>query len=127
MDFRTTYAHWMTVITDSGSAVFVPATPWMSALGVVDVRASVEMRNEIGLMSITPACQVADTPDAPGTTTAVGSAVTNAGFTWPTGWTAVSTETDGAQLIRFGWNILRVSGADPVSAAVAGTFEVRLG
>lgn len=128
-DFRSIPVSWLTLITESDSPtkVFIPATGWMSATGIVDLRAILEMQGEIGAIGIDAAYQVADNEDSPGASAPIGPQRTANGVYYPDDWTAVTANTNGAQLIRFAFLITRMSGSSPVSAVASMTVEARLG
>ncbi len=109
MSTKTVSLPWTTVITDSNSEEFIPATGWMSTNGIRQIRCSWELRAPGAAIAVRPGFQFADTYDDPdsffpyGTESATGSA----GYYFPKEYEdptkTTPDNTTNKQLIRFGW------------------------
>ncbi|MCB9761267.1 MAG: hypothetical protein H6739_15605 [Alphaproteobacteria bacterium] len=116
---------WTTVFTASTTAAFLPATAWMQASEVDKLRVTWELRGRTGNLEVTAGYQTADVENNPDSATAIGSYVSSDGMTYPSsGFTSVSANTEGKQLVRFGWMCKNSTGTDDSLGRVAGVVEV---
>jgi hypothetical protein len=115
---------WMTVVAVSdATVVFVPATEWISCAGVVAAKGWGELANRTGLLSVTPAVQLAnDVRNPNASATAVGVALTANGVSDPNGSTTLSTGS--FKYLRAGWNVTLTSGSSVGTGVVAGIIQL---
>ena len=123
---------WMTVYADDvdANACFIAATPWMEAAGVEWARTTFELRCPTGNIQVSPAWQVANTEDSPGSFKQLLSYKTLEDVYYPDDWVDVKSDgtapTKSNLLIRFGWKVSLTSGSSLACANVAGVVEYRL-
>lgn len=117
---------FMTVATNSTTAVSVPTGSWRSSAGYTYGRGWGEMRGKNGNISVEPGLQltndVAD-PTAGGTTITLGSALTADGTSNPQS-TPISLSVAGYKYARPVWIVKLTSGTTLATAAVTGVIEL---
>lgn len=118
---------WGLVAVDSTTVVFLAATGWMTADAVDAVRVTMEILGRTGNIQIAPAYQVADTQDDDTATSHdIRSALTaNGVHFWSGVWKDAKPDTQGRQLIRFGWRVSLTSGAALGTATVGGKVDIQ--
>jgi hypothetical protein len=118
---------WATAITDNNSAdgVFIPATGWMSASQVKDIRVVWELIALLVNLGVRPAYQVSDSVNGSLTTFPIETAFKNStALHYPTQWHDASANVAGKQNIRFGWQVKNTSAAVITAGRMAGKFEM---
>ena len=123
---RTVNLPWATVITKSTTAAFYPATGWMPAGGVEKIRASIEVAERTNELSVRCGFQVADVIDQAGSGQALGSAFEEDGVDFGTSFTDVTSNTQGKQLIRFGYYFANSTGSNQSTGRVAGKLDLQV-
>ena len=123
---RTLTLPWTTLITNVTSDAFYPATGWMPAAGVEEVRASIEVVERTNNLSVRCGYQVADVVDSASPGKALGSAVTDNGVSFGTSFTNVTSDTQGKQLIRFGYLFANATSTSQSTGRVAGKLDVQV-
>lgn len=122
---RTLPLSWTTLYaTSSSTPVFVPCTPWISASSIKDVRAVTEIRHKVGDILITPALQYANVENTVVGTTTTDTQRSADGFYYGT-FDDKSATLEGAQLVRFGFDVINSATSTRNLARVAGRVELR--
>jgi hypothetical protein len=124
MKIRTIQLPFMTLSTNSTSNLFLPATGWLPTDYITQMRPTWELRQANGNIQLSPAYQVADHEDSPGTSTALATLTSSTGMQYPTGWTDVSSSLGGKQLVRFGWIVNLTSGSTLATAFAGGRVQL---
>lgn len=108
---------WSDVVTTSASNSFHPASVWLPADGLSNVKAQMELRGSYGTgLAIVPAYQLTNDPRNPDAATVIlieNDGGTPAGYANGDGFydfntTVTNLTTTDRSLIRFGW-IIKVS------------------
>jgi hypothetical protein len=119
-------APWATGLTDSTTAIFIPATGWMSASQIKLVRVVWELIVLLADLDVRPAYQVSDSADGNLTTFPVDTAFKDSSDVYyPSQWHDASANVAGKQLIRFGWEIKLKAGTAITAGRMAGKFELK--
>lgn len=120
---------WTTLLTNSTSEEFWPATPWMSSQGLLRLRAQFEVRSLGANVQVAPAYQRAEVPSLPsGEGAGINPGAQSAeGCFYPNDYTdptSGSDDTDTMPLIRFGWRVNLSTGSTLAHARVGGVVEI---
>ncbi len=119
---QTVMMDWQGVSANSVSPVFVPSGAWRDAAGITAAKGWGEMGQKTNQMQVTPAVQVANDTRNPGSSTAVGAAISTVSTSDPNGVQAVSTGS--SKFIRPGWLVQTTSGSTLSTGNVSGVIQL---
>jgi len=108
MSNQTVNCPWTTLVSQSSTKEFFPASGWTTTQGIREIRAVVEIAVIDGTgPELEPAYQLADTYDDPnGAVSTVSSPYTSAAYHFPTTYADATSGTQNVknnQIIRFGY------------------------
>lgn len=115
---------------NSTNEEFVPVTGWMDPSSFEKIRATMEIRNICGDITVAVGYQLADIETTPDSTNPLSSFTGGAfkdseGVHFPDQWdSGISSETGGNQLIRFGFVVVNATTTDLTSARVSAKIDV---
>jgi hypothetical protein len=112
---------WTSIITDSGTEVFIPCTDWLDAPDVTAGRGYGESRAEAGSAQWGLAIQTANDVRSPDTHTRV-TALQSSGGVFDPDATNTSLDFQGKRYVRAGWSLKAVTGV--VAVRVRGRIEL---
>lgn len=115
---------WTTVFafTTGANYRFIPASGWLNAASVKNVRGTFEVVSPQTYLSVTFAYQTANVEDTPDTARSVGSALTTEAMSYGT-VEDISAYTFSKQLVRFGWLVQNTNAASLIVGRVGGMVE----
>ena len=128
MSAKTVNLPWTTVITDSTSEEFIPATGWMSTNGVRQIRCAWELQAPGGSVTVRPGFQFANTYDDPQSFDSFNdeTATSTTGYHFPDAYEdptkTTPDHTGNMQIMRYGWLVKVTDGTG--FARVGGTVQI---
>jgi len=126
MSFSKALLRWEQVhSTSTSSSTFFPVTMWSPASSVKEVRAGFEIALPENDITVAPAYQVANVENTVVASGLIGTYQSTSGVHYPSSWQDISTATDGAQLVRFGWQTLNTSTATRNRVRVGGFVQTK--
>ena len=111
---------WRWLLTSSTSQQFYPVTQWLDATMAEKVRGVLELRNRGTDFEAQIGYQLTNDTETPATTSAIGSAITAEGVTFPEGFSSPST---AYLYIRFGW-LIRLTSAGTAGCSLNAMLEM---
>lgn len=116
--------NWSNVWAVNTSAIFHPATQWIPASDVKQVRGAMELNLRESDQEVSLAYQTANVENNADSATALGSYQSSNGVAYPTAWEDIGTYTEQKQIIRFGWLVKNTAGSTRTWSRVAGFVEI---
>lgn len=116
---------WTLVQSAGTSDVFYPSTPWMDAGQVGKIRGTLEMAWHTGNAEVSLGYQTANVETSQDSPLTVGSYATTDGVLFPSGFTDISGNTLGKQMVRIGWMVKLTSGTTQAFAYVGGKVDIQ--